>query len=453
MMNKIFSFRMARAAVAGLVVAGLGACSTFDEILEVQNPDELQEELLQDVALVNVLVASVKGDFDEALDDPFIWRGSMFTDETLTGINWEQTARLNQRIVQYDEGDADLMFSELSAARQQADSIAVRLQSLLESPSTDERMAKVLAYAGYSYILLADAMCGATVNVGSQIYQPLELYQFAVDNFDRALPIATAAGADDLVDLVHVGLSRAHLNLGNYGDVATNAMAVTPGFVYYADYSDENPAVYNVLESRVVGVNHSLGVHPKWVPGGSIDPTNPDLAAQLTDPRIQHLSTWRLGHNQLTPLYTPFASLMMSNYNGEDIASGGSPASIERDSSIGFASQLEALHNMHEATLASGGAEAAALAFVNARQAFGNQTVDAGLTGQALVDELRNQRGRDLFLAGHRLGDLRRWLRDGDDLFPSGTHTNAQWGDYGTATCYPLPLEEYEGNPNITDPN
>lgn len=447
------SSRLARTAVAGLVVAGLGACSTFDEILEVQNPDELQEEFLQDETLVNVLVASVKGDFDEAFDDPFIWRGSMFTDETLTGINWEQTARLNQRIVEYDEGDADMMFTELSRARQQADSIAGRLQTLLESPNDDARLARVLAYAGYSYILLADAMCGATVNVGSDIYEPLALYQFAVDRFTQAITVATAAGDDDILDLARVGMTRAHLNLGNTADVATFAAQVTPGFVYYADYTDTDPGVYNVLESRTVGVNHSLGVHPKWLPGEMIDPANPDISAQLTDPRIQHLPEWRLGHNQLTPLYTPYASLMMSNFNGEDVANGGQPAEIERGSRIAFASELEAQHNLHEATLASGGAETDALAFVNARQAFGNQTVDNTLTGQDLIDELRNQRGRDFFLAGTRLGDLRRWLRNGDDLFPSGQHTNAQWGDYGTATCFPLPLEEYEGNPNITDPN
>ena len=32
----------------------------------------------------------------------------------------------------------------------------------------------------------------------------------------------------------------------------------------------------------------------------------------------------------------------------------------------------------------------------------------------------------------------------------SGQHPTEQWGQYGDATCYPLPLEEYEGNPNIS---
>ena len=231
MINRLSS-RAVRVTVMGMVMVGLSACSTFDDILEVQNANELNEELLQDEQLISVLVSSVKGDFDDAFDDPFIWRGSMLTDESLTGINWEQTARLNQRIVEFDEGDADMMFSDISQARQQGDSIAGRLQTLLDDPATDERMAKVLAYAGYSYILMGDAMCEAAVNGGAEIYAPSDMYQFAVDRFNSALAVATAGGHQDYMDLANVGLGRAYLNLGQYGSVAAPAGAVTPGFMW-----------------------------------------------------------------------------------------------------------------------------------------------------------------------------------------------------------------------------
>ncbi|NNK64262.1 MAG: hypothetical protein HKO98_13770, partial [Gemmatimonadetes bacterium] len=203
-MNRFFTHSL-RALTAGLILA-VGACS-FDEVLTVENPDELLEDNLNNPRFIDVLVASVKGDLAEALDDPFIWRGSMFTDETLTGINWEQTARLNQRIVQYDEGDADLMFSELSRARAQADSISGRLRSLLESPSTDERMAKVLAYAGFANIFLGDAMCECVVDQGSEVLTSMQMYERAVTRLDEALTIATTAGDDDLANLARVGLT------------------------------------------------------------------------------------------------------------------------------------------------------------------------------------------------------------------------------------------------------
>lgn len=448
-MIKIISTRAAKTAVLGVLVAGLGACTSFDNILEVQNPEELNEEILDgNEAILDVLVNSVTGDFDEVFDDPFIWRGSMFTDETLTGINWEQTARLSQRIVAFDEGDADLMFTEVSRARQQADSVAGRMREF--GLTSDKRFAKVLAYAGYSYIVMADAMCEATVNSGEKIYQPLELYQIAVDKFTEALSVAQAAGDNGIANLARVGLTRAHLNLGNYDQVVTIAQTVPADFKWWANYSGENPAVYNVLESRVTGVNHSLGVAPTFVAGGPENFGEQGLTDELTDPRVQHLPRWRLGHNQLTPLYTPYAPLMFSNYNGQTVAGGGQPAEIERDSDIAFASGLEARHNMMEALMAQG-SEASVLAFVNERRAVGNMGA-VTLSGAALENELRMQRGKDLYLAGYRLGDLRRWLRNGDDMFPSGQHPNAQWGNYGDATCFPLPREEYEGNPNINLP-
>jgi len=38
------------------------------------------------------------------------------------------------------------------------------------------------------------------------------------------------------------------------------------------------------------------------------------------------------------------------------------------------------------------------------------------------------------------------------DFFPTGNHVNQEWGVYGIWTCFPLPLEEYQGNRNIEPP-
>lgn len=438
------------AALTGLIVVGVGACSTIDGILDVNNPEELDEGLLNDSTLVGVLLNGVIGDFQDMYSDPFIWRGSMFTDEQVTGINWEQTARLNQRIIQFDEGDADLMFSALSRARQQADTLIGRLQGgLSSSPTDDPRLATAFAYAGYSYIVLGDAMCEATVNVGAEIYEPLELYQFAVDRFLEGLPIAAAAGETELVDLMNVGLSRAYLNLGQSAEAMAAAALVPTAFVKWVEYSETDDRTYNILEARVTGANHALGVHPTFVAGGPSNFGTQDLDAMLTDPRVQHEPSWQTGHNALTQLYRPKSGLMFSNYNGETFAAGGDPAVYLRGTDIAMASYVEAMHNYYEAAGPSGtGPLGTTLDFVNARRAVGNEGA-VSLTGDALMDELRFQRGKDLFMAGYRLGDLRRWLRQGDDLFPSGAHVNDQWGDYGTATCFPLPKEEFEGNPNI----
>ncbi len=432
-----------RCALIGLAVT-VGASCSIDQVLDVNNPAELDEDRLDDVSLVNVLVNGVVGDFQAAFDDPFIWRGSMFTDQQITGINWEQTARLSQRIIRYDEGDADGMFSALSRARAQADSVSGRLRTLLASPSSDARLARTLAYAGYSYIIMGDALCEATVNVGAEIYQPADLYGFAVQRLDEALTVAQAAGAGDLANLARVGLTRAHLNLGNTAQVMSIAPQVPESFMFWAEY-DTDTRVSNTLEARVTGSNHSLGVHPRFLAGGPQNFGTQDLESFLTDPRVQHLPRWRLGHNRLTWLYTPKQGLMYSEYNGQTFASGGSPPDYDRATDVAFASGLDALHNYYEAL----GPTVGTLEFVNERRAVGNQP-PVNLSGADLMAELRDQRGRDFFLSGRRLGDLRRWLRQGIDLFPSGLHPTEQWGNYGDATCFPLPQEEYEGNPNIS---
>ena len=210
------------------------------------------------------------------------------------------------------------------------------------------------------------------------------------------------------------------------------------------------PVFQQRLAGFTQGSNHALSVHPHFLADPAAYGTTEDLTPKLTDPRVQHDPVWRYGHNQLTRIYTPYAPLMWSTYNGETIADGGSPSDLRTENdgaNIAFASGLEAMHNLMEVNAN----EAEVLAFVNERRAFGNQD-PVNLTGAALVAELRDQRGKDLFLAGYRLGDLRRWLREGDDLFPSGQHPVTEWGDYGTATCFPLPLEEYEGNPNLNPP-
>jgi len=458
-MRKIISLRKAaRAGLLVLTVVGLAACS---KVLDVDNPAQLDEALLDDPALVSVLVGGVVGDFQNMYSDPFVWRGSMFTDEQITGVNWEQTARLSQRIVQYDEGDADLMFSDLSRARSQADSIAGRMKGgLSESPSNDPELAMVLAYAGYSYIILADAMCEATVNVGSTLYQPVELYGIAIERFNEAMAIANAAGPNtglsnkrtvgDLIDMINVGLSRANLNAGNNAAAMAAAAKVPAGFYWWVEYNESDNRTYNVLETRISGANHTIGVHPNFIAGGPDNWLKQNLEPFLTDPRVQHDPNWVTGHNALSPLYKPKSGLMFDNYNGATIATGGTPATYERGTNIAMASYIEAMQNYYEAAGPNGtGPLGTTLEFVNARRAFGNQA-PVDLSGDALMAELRWQRGKDLFMGGYRLGDLRRWLREGMDLFPSGEHPTAEWGQYGDATCYPLPIEEYEGNPNIT---
>ena len=73
------------------------------------------------------------------------------------------------------------------------------------------------------------------------------------------------------------------------------------------------------------------------------------------------------------------------------------------------------------------------------------------LTAGGKVDLLFKERAYDLLLTSHRLGDLRRLVRQygrgAEAVFPTGAYFKG--GVYGTDVNFPVPFEE-QNNPNFT---
>ena len=120
----------------------------------------------------------------------------------------------------------------------------------------------------------------------------------------------------------------------------------------------------------------------------------------------------------------------------------GSPQTIEVATHIRFASGLEARYIRVEAD----GPTPAMLTFVNARRSVARKP-QVNLSGSALLTEFRLQRALDFYLAGQRLGDLRRYAAAGVDLFPTGKFPLGS-DLYGTMHCFVVPQSEKSGNPN-----
>jgi hypothetical protein len=445
----MFGFSALRRGAALLLAASvvLVSCDKVDELLEAQNPANINEDQLDDQTLIGTLVASVQGALAAEYDNDIIWVGSLPTDDQVSGVNWPQTQELGRRILPYDATDANGMFRALSRNRFMADSVAGRLTTLLPrvnaDPGRDRRMALVLAHAGYAYTLMAEYLCEATINVSSKIYTPAELATIAIEKFEQAITIADATGASavDVKNLANVGIARAAMVINNKQKVMAAAAQVPSTFIWWVEYKDQVNA--NVMVDKTTGGNHQYGVHPAMLDAwGTYGQTIP-ITAQ-TDPRVQFNPTPRTGHDARTILYTPFQSPMYSGW------SDTARIAFTNDTDIRLGSYLDAMHNYYEAAGPNGtGPEGTTLEFVNKRRAVGRQA-EVTLAGAELMAELREQRFRDLFMGGFRIGDLRRWKAQGvGDFFPSGTHPNAVLGQYGTAECFPLPLAEYIGNPNI----
>jgi hypothetical protein len=295
-------------------------------------------------------------------------------------------------------------------------------------PVGDLKLARALAYAGFGYVYLAEFTCEAPLQGGPMVKND-SLQRIALSRFREAIADATGGSpsivADSILALARVGAARASLNLGDKAGAIAYASAVPAGFVIYADYIvSGNVNLQNTLWARVNGQNKQLGIHP--------------LMQGLNDPRLPYVSKAVLGHNQLTLLNVPYSPRSFSTFKYADTAS------IQQNSSIDIASGLEARYIRAEAE----GPTATTIALVNERRAYGKE---APLDPSAdVMATLREEKRRDFFLSGRRLGDLRRYKAQGvGDFFPSGPHPTKEWGLYGSAYCYIVTQDEVNANPNL----
>jgi hypothetical protein len=424
-------FRRGALMAAGASVFALTACNNA---LDVTNPKYIDEGQLSSPALASVLLNTAVGAVNTNYSE-FSWFSAIITDEALNATNDVFSGELSQRIIELAQGNAG-PYRNLQYTRATADTAAGRLRGLSAKPVGDLKLARALAYAGLSYIYLADFTCEAPLNGGPMV-QDDSLYKIALSRFKEA--IADAAGgtpalvADSIANLARVGAARASLNLGDKAGAIAYASAVTNPFVVYADYIvSGNTTLNNTLYVRVNGQNKQLGLHP--------------LQQGKNDPRFRYVTAAVLGHNQTTLLNVPYSPRSYSTWKG-----GPDSVAILANSSIEIASQLEARYIRAEAE----GPTALTAALVAERRAAGNEPVLPA--GADLMAALREEKLRDFMLSGRRLGDLRRYIKQGvGDFFPSGPHPTSQWGLYGSATCYIVSQDEVNSNPNLvgyTPPN
>jgi hypothetical protein len=437
-------------ATLGLM-AGLGACS---DLLTVQNPGKLNDPDLNDPVLVQNLVNSGVAGFQGAFDD-LVWAGADLGDEAVNGHNFEQWKRIDLRLIEADNSIMNTdIYQPLQAARFAADSIAGRVKLVYgDTINNTGRLgvARLKVFGGYSYVMLGEYFCQAPIN-GSAGLPSDSLLARAIADFGEAITYAKAvkgasavgtSTADSLITMAYIGTARAYLGMGNkakaieFATPVANGLTYAGSFRYDVTYSDNTALPNDILWTATTGSSRYLGVDASFR-----NLTIASAGGPVKDVRVRHTATAIKGHNGLTDLFTPYQGESHGAFN---------PATTSvyaPSTSIRLASTLEASYILAEAQ----GPTAATLTFVNQRRAYGASGAagtDVALTGDPLMAELRDQRRRDFFLDGHRLGDLRRYKAQyGVDQFPSGQHPNVEWGSYGTATCFTPTINESIGNPN-----
>lgn len=444
-----------RRALGALTAIGLvgfmGACS---DVLEVQNPGAINDDQLGNASNAPSFSATATSDFQRMYDD-IIFAGALLTDEGFNGHNFTQWIDIDLRVI--DSGNSIInsdVYIPLQRARSSGEVLAERLKPALGAAAASNLdLAQTMAYGAYSTLLLGEYFCEAPVAVGSAPGDPAgvslssqQLWARALASFEEVIAIADANGtlpasslarndtrAAQLRNMARVGAARAALQLGNNAKAIEYASAVPAGFQMVSFYDTEKSYQENTLFSATTGTSRYLGTEARFL--------------NLNDPRVRHNATAQGAHNPDVTLRVPRQSSSFSEFDPVATPNG---ALFTQKTDIRFATGLEARYIRAEAE----GATATTRTLVNERRVVGGATaLAATATDAEVMAELREQRSRDFYLAGTRLGDLRRYaargVNDPRHVFPSGVYPTAARGNYGTATCFVIPTSETIGNPSL----
>lgn len=414
-MQILRSFALSSLAAGTLLTAG---CS---EWLTVPDPTVIDVGSLDPVADASLLASSAQQNFAVAYGWLIMYSG-WFTGESDVAETFPTRNEFGRRDVVAQNGSLNAdVWVPLSRA---ASASALVIGLTLPTPESNINYARSHLWYGYSMVLMAEQFCEGTVRGGAPLTTAAML-DTAITAFGRAISIGTAAGGTagtQIANTALVGRARAHLQAGNKTAALTDANAVPAGFVFNMPYVDDlgNRTRLGNRIWQFIADRGSQAVSPIW---------------RVTDPRVPQ----RVAPSNLAPQDAFYASDRGVPYVIQDkYPNFGSP--------IRVASKLEADYIAAEATGTS-----AMLALIQARRAANGQPAYTGGTGDAAVlQEFFTQRGLEFYLEGKRLGDFRRAGAAVIGMpVPGSTYWKPGFAPVGSQSCYPLPIQETDNNPNF----
>jgi hypothetical protein len=407
-------------AAATALTSSLTACN---DPLHVDLPGTVTPDALDSPAAANVLVTSAISAF-ECAHTQYVMLSGNLSDELIASTSAEVFFTYDQRAPSLPDFGPfasstcptnGSLYVPLSQARFLADDAYARLSAWTDAqvPNRALRMAQAAVYAGYAYTEFGEGFCTAAFDLGPEL-QPAAVLALAEDRFTKALTAAQAAGASaaatEIANMARIGRARVRLDQGNTAGALADAQLVPAGYVKNASRAQGDIT----LQNKIFTLNQQSGYF-------SVDTAFQRVTfAGVADPRVAVTNTGRKGGDQLTPLFT-----------ANKYTSIATPIPIARSEEA----QLIAAE-------VQGGQ--AAVAIINALHAKAGLPAFTSTDAAAITAQVREERRRELFLEGQRLGDMRRF----NVAFPSGRHPY-EGNPYGPYTCWPLPTVERANNPNI----
>jgi len=424
-------------ALAAALWIPLVACN---DLVKVDNPNVIDPGNLSDANGATALRVGALGDFAFAVDgDGGATEGQtlvsgLLSDEYRNSDTFGTRQEPDQRAVQPANTTLTGVFRLIHRARLSAERAAHALAATDQDSLADPRIAEMWSVAGFTYVIIGENYCSGVPfpEEGQTSAPPIatsEIFNQAVVRFDRA--IANFGGDNSRLWLALVGKARALLDLNQPAAAAALLAPVPDTFKYVVQHSAASQREQNgTYEFNTIAKRWSMSD----LEGGNGLPF-----VTANDPRVPFTShakdttVAQFGFDAVTPFF------VLLKYK-----SLGDPTRL--------GDGVEARLIEAEAALAAGD-PATWLAKLNALRATvpGLAPLTDPGTPAAQVDLTFRERAFWLYATGHRLGDLRRLVRQygrgAETVYPTGTFPKG--GVYGTDVNLPVPTDE-QNNPGYT---
>lgn len=469
--------------LGGVLALPLAACDT-DQLVAVEDPGALRPEDLNNLGAVPALVNGafrqfVGGYSGFGLSDAFIVMGAVLTDEFYYGDTFVTRDVADKRSLQPPVlgNISDAAYGFLHQARfnaRRAYGVVDQFSTSQTAAADAVTKAQLRTIEGYVYVTFSEGWCGAVPFSRLPDTGPIDpsAIDFGVSlttrqmNDTALLRFNEALVLDANNKLAKVGKGRALLNLGRYAEAASAVFSVPDTARFLIEHSTNVSAENNPVNS--LQANGRYGISNLE---GGLDSTGAPLRPDASAPLLAAASAEGLPYRALRDPRIPwqaragngrcFSSSVFcwlnNNYPdyGADIplASGVEARLIEAEAALQAGDTVLMLTKLD--TLRANSTALIARLYPNQKPGFVanpltplTDPATAGMTAAekfaARRDLVFRERALWMFNTGHRLGDLRRLIRNygltSAQVFPSGPHFRG--GTYGNDVAYPVPFSE-----------
>jgi hypothetical protein len=417
-----------------------------DRILSVEDPDIINPADVQSPAGANAVRIGALARLNTATsgDESLFLLGGMLGDEWINGDSFIDRQQIDQRVIVTSNSFLTTASRAINRARLSALQ-ATQLMRQYNPTAPGWQPAEMYFVEAYTENLMGEDYCNGLVfssivdgkeQYGSQITDQAAFAQ-ALAHVDSGLALVTGSTTDDVRvrNALAVLRGRILLNIGpsRYAEAATSVAAVPTTFKYQELHA--LTATTNAI--------WSLNNNNRRYSVSANEGTNGLNYATANDPRV--------------PVCQGGDSACKANgvtqASRDDL---GKPFTVQllwpnAASSVTIVSGIEARMIEAEAAQAAGNPGGVITALNAARATMSGLAplTDPG-TDAARIDLIFRERAFWMFSTGHRLGDMRRLIRQygrsADAVFPIGPWHKG--GNYGTDINIPIPQAELN-NPNL----